>query len=216
MISSFEVKQKSDEESFTKLLSQLSSDIETMCAKHQDEKEALRQAQESSMESLRLESRDKLTKLETDHQDEISQLKQVHAASVSSLEEGNKEAVKVTKNLQTKIEKLQKDREEDKEKYEHKIVQLEAKLSAVVDNLMNSSCSKEDLLIKELRQEVESLRAVLEMKNEELRTGRHERESLNQSITSLNESQKKVETLSCQVEDLKGMLEVKVRSRSRL
>ena len=42
MISSFEVKQKSDEESFTKLLSQLSSDIETMCAKHQDEKEALR------------------------------------------------------------------------------------------------------------------------------------------------------------------------------
>ena len=125
-------------------------------------------------------------------------------------EEGNKEAVKVTKNLQMKVEKLQKDREEDKEKYEHKIVQLEAKLSAVVDNLMNSSCSKEDLLIKELRQEVESLRAVLEMKNEELRTGRQERESLNQSITSLNESQKKVETLSCQVEDLKGMLEVKV------
>ena len=39
---SLQVKQKSDEDSFTKLLSQLSSDIETMCAKHQDEKEAFR------------------------------------------------------------------------------------------------------------------------------------------------------------------------------
>ena len=36
------MKQKSDEESFNKLLSKLSSDIETMCVKHQDEKEALK------------------------------------------------------------------------------------------------------------------------------------------------------------------------------
>ena len=41
-ILSLQVKHKSDEESFNKLLSKLSSDIETMCAKHQDEKEALR------------------------------------------------------------------------------------------------------------------------------------------------------------------------------
>ena len=124
-------------------------------------------------------------------------------------EEREEELRRVMDNHEKTVEKLQTAHNEEKAKYKKKIGKLEANLSAFVDNLMNGSESKNDVL-KELKQEVESLRAVVEMKNEELRSARQDRESLDQSVTSLNESQRKVESLTFQVEDLKGLLEVKV------
>ena len=120
------------------------------------------------------------------------------------------ELSRVIKNYEERIEKLQTAEEHVKSKLQNKIQQLENKLGAFVGNLMTGSDVKEDF-IKELKQEIDSLRTVVEMKNEELKSARQEKENLNQSVTSLNESQRKVESLTHQVEDLKELLDVKVK-----
>ena len=66
---------------------------------------------------------------------------------------------------------------------------------------------------QELQNEVESLRSVVELKNQELRSLRTEKEELSLSVVSANESQTKIHNLTCQVEDLRELLEVKVRKQ---
>ena len=63
-----------------------------------------------------------------------------------------------------------------------------------------------------MKKEVESLRSVVDIKNEEIKSLKREREELSKSLVSLNESQTKVSNLTCQVEDLKELLEVKVKT----
>ena len=170
-----------------------------------------RQAHQSSLETFKLENRKKLSQLKIDHEAEISRLNQVQVSAATSVEEEHAEELnRVIKNYEERIEKLQSSHEHDKSKLQNKIEQLENKLAAFVDNLMTGSDLKEDF-IKELKQEIDSLRAVVEMKNEELKSARQEKENLNQSVTSLNESQRKVESLTHQVEDLKELLDVKVK-----
>ena len=62
-----------------------------------------------------------------------------------------------------------------------------------------------------MQNEVESLRSVVELKNQELRSLRTEKEEMSLSVISANESQTKIHNLTCQVEDLRELLEVKVR-----
>ena len=162
------------------------------------------------MESLKLENQNKLKKLKRDHQAKIMELRQNQESSIAFLKaEHSKELDRVVHDFEEKIGNLEDDRDQHKAEYEKKVTQLETKLSAMEDNMMSGSDVQEGF-IKELKQEVESLRAVMEMKDEELRSARLEKESLNQSISSLNESQRKVEALTHKVEDLKGLLEVKV------
>ena len=66
---------------------------------------------------------------------------------------------------------------------------------------------------QELQNEVESLRSVVELKNQELRSLRTEKEELSLSVVSANESQTKIHNLTCQVEDLRELLEAKVRKQ---
>ena len=163
------------------------------------------------METVQLENRKKLSQLKLDHEEEIKQLQQAQLSAATSVEEEHTEELnRVVKNHEERIEKLQMAEEQDKAKLQNKIQQLENKLGAFVGNLMTGSDVKEDF-IKELKQEIESLRAVVEIKNEELKSARQEKENLNQSVTSLNESQRKVESLTHQVEDLKELLDVKVK-----
>lgn len=63
-----------------------------------------------------------------------------------------------------------------------------------------------------MKKEVESLRSVVDIKNEEIKSLKREREEVSKSLVSLNESQTKVSNLTCQVEDLKELLEVKVNT----
>ena len=149
--------------------------------------------------------------MKIDHEAEIDQLKQAQVSAATSVEEDHAEELnRVNKDYEEKIEKFKVAGEQDKTKLQNKIQQLENKLGAFVGNLMTGTDVKEDF-IKELKQEIESLRAVVEMKNEELKSARQEKENLNQSVTSLNESQRKVDSLTHQVEDLKELLDVKVK-----
>ena len=75
---------------------------------------------------------------------------------------------------------------------------------------MTRSVTPQTNLIKELKKEVESLRCVIDMKNEEIKSLRIEKDEMSQSLVSQNESQSKISNLTCQVEDLRELLELKV------
>merc|ERR1712240_780788 len=67
-----------------------------------------------------------------------------------------------------------------------------------------------------MKQELESLKAVLEIRNNELRSLRREKEEMADSVASLNDSQVKISNLTCQVEDLRELLELKRTNERRL
>ena len=56
----------------------------------------------------------------------------------------------------------------------------------------------------------------MDIKNEEIKCLKGEKEEMSRSLVSLNESQTKVSNLTCQVEDLKELLEVKVTTQWQL
>ena len=56
----------------------------------------------------------------------------------------------------------------------------------------------------------------MDIKNEEIKCLKGEKEEMSRSLVSLNESQTKVSNLTCQVEDLKELLEVKVTTLGQL
>ena len=137
--------------------------------------------------------------LDESHKAEITKLNEDHATHVVELENAKvQEQALIKSESQEEISRLQT-----------KIKQLEVKMSTLLDNLVSGSDPQTNL-IKELKKEVESLRCVIDLKNEEIKGLRIEKEEMSQSLVSQNESQSKISNLTCQVEDLRELLELKV------
>ena len=96
-----------------------------------------------------------------------------------------------------------------------KIEELETKLGTWIQS-QSSGLDSKSCLIQELENEVRSLRSVLELRNEEIKNLKRDNDEMSNSVASLNKSQTKIKNLSCQVEDLKELLEVKRRNERRL
>ena len=137
--------------------------------------------------------------MDESHKAEITKLNEDHATHVVELENAKvQEQALIKSESQEEISRLQT-----------KIKQLEVKMSTLLDNQV-SGLDPQTNLIKELKKEVESLRCVVDLKNEEIKSLRSEKEEMSQSLVSQNESQSKISNLTCQVEDLRELLELKV------
>jgi len=103
--------------------------------------------------------------------------------------------------------------DDEKKKLEEKIQQLESKVSALVINLMDGPDHR-DGVIGEMQKEVNSLEAVLEIRNAEIKSLSEENEKLSLKTAQFNAMKVKAGNLESQVEDMKELLAMK-RSKER-
>ena len=167
-------------------------------------------AQQSHVDALMLTQSEKLEKLTKKHMKEIQSLDESHKAEITKLNEDHATHVVELENAKVQEQALIKsESQEEVSRLQTKIKQLEVKMSTLLDNLVSGSDPQTNL-IKELKKEVESLRCVVDLKNEEIKSLRIEKDEMSQSLVSQNESQSKISNLTCQVEDLRELLELKV------
>ena len=136
------------------------------------------------------------------HEREIAQLRETHEVELNTVNSQMVQSMAREKKLFNKKEKDLNDFfDDEKKKSEEKIQQLEAKVSALVINLMDGPDHR-DGVIGEMQKGVNSLEAVREIRNQE--------------IKSLSEENEKVKAgnLECQVDDMKELL-AKKRSKER-
>jgi len=202
------------EKDFNLLLGELGKDIEMMCSKHAEEKTALSDVHQSQFDSLMHDNSKKIEFLNQKHLDEVKQLELKHVGSMEEEKSKYADELSIMKsNYETKI-KISEAKHNDKvQTLKLKNTTLQTKLSDLVDNMHDSSSSQ---YVKEMKQELESLKAVLEIRNNELRSLRMEKEEMADSVASLNDSQVKISNLTCQVEDLRELLELKRTNERRL
>ena len=205
---------KVEEKEFNERLANLGKDIETMCKKHEEDRDSIKEANHCKLEAQRLEFQEKLRKMKEGYERTIALSKEKHDAE---LNRKNIQMEQCLVNEQASFEKKRKEIDEafavEKLKSEEKISHLESKVSALVINLMNGPDHR-DRVIAEMQKEVESLMAVLEIKNVEIKSLSEENEKLCLKTTSYNKIKVKVGNLESQVEDLKELLSIK-RSNER-
>merc|ERR1719376_1538860 len=100
--------------------------------------------------------------------------------------------------------------DDEKKKLKDRIQQLEAKVSALVINLMDGPDHR-DGVIGEMQKEVNSLEAVLEIRNAEIKSLSEENEKLNLKNANFQALKVKAGNLESQVEDMKELLAMKRR-----
>jgi len=204
------------EKDFNKLLHQLGSDIETMCIKHEEEKKALSEVQESKMETLMFENHKKVESLKQKHCKELEELHDNHAKELKEVNSSNENLIEQLKqNHAESKSRLKGEFDAEKCTLVNKIETLETKLGTWIKS-QSSGPDQKSCLIQELENDVRSLRSVLELRNEEIKNLKRDNDEMVNSVASLNKSQTKIKNLSCQVEDLKELLEVKRRNERRL
>jgi len=202
------------EKDFNLLLGELGKDIEMMCAKHAEEKSALSDVHQSQLDSLMHDNSKKIEYLNQRHADEVNQFEKKRMYIIE--EEKSKfvdELSKMSSKYEARIKLIEAKHRDEVQTLKLKNTEMKAKLSDLVDNIQDSSSSQ---YVKEMQQELESLKAVLDIRNNELRSLRMEKEDLTDSVASLNESQVKINNLTCQVEDLRELLELKRSNERRL
>merc|ERR1719471_588797 len=132
-----------------RLLNQLGADIETMCAKHAEEKAALSAAQQSHVDALMLTQSEKLEKLTKKHMKEIQSLDESHKAEITKLNEDHATHVVELENAKVQEQALIKSQsQEEISRLQTKIKQLE--VSTLLDNQV-SGLDPQTNLIKELK-----------------------------------------------------------------
>merc|ERR1719431_2462365 len=104
------------------------------------------------------------------HEREIAQLEERHEVELRKINGQMVQSMANEKKLFNKKEKDLNDFfDDEKKKSEEKIQQLEAKVSALVINLMDGPDHR-DRVIGEMQKEVNSLEAVLEIRNAEIKS----------------------------------------------
>eukprot|EP00092_Neocalanus_flemingeri_P035374 GFUD01038487.1.p1 GENE.GFUD01038487.1~~GFUD01038487.1.p1 ORF type:complete len:1060 (+),score=292.99 GFUD01038487.1:172-3180(+) len=207
-------KHKVAEEDFNKLLLQLGRDIENMCRKHEEEKSSMKEANRCQLETQKFDQQEKMRKREIRNERDLALLKENHLEDIHNLERSNLMILAKEKACSDEKEvELKKSFNEEKDQLVQKIQQLETKISSLVISLMNGPDHR-DGVMAEMQKEIESLRAVVEMRNGEIKTVNLEKRELCQKLSPFEEMKDKVKNLSSQVEDLKELMAVK-RSNER-
>ena len=127
-------------------------------------------AQQSHVDALMLTQSEKLEKLTKKHMKEIQSLDESHKAEITKLNEDHATHVVELENSKVQEQALIKsESQEEISRLQTKIKQLEVKMSTLLDNLVSGS-DPQTTLIKELKKEVESLRSVVDMMNEKIKS----------------------------------------------
>ena len=204
------------EKDFNNLLHQLGTDIETMCVKHEREKIALSEVQNSKIETLMIENHKKVEALKQKHFKDVEKLNDDHAKQLIDVNNANEKNIEQLKqNHAESLKSLQGEFDLEKNTLLNRNEILDSKLGTLIQS-QSSGIDVKSSLIQELENDVRSLRSVLELRNEEIKTLKRENDEMSTSVASLNKSQTKIKNLSYQVEDLKELLEVKRRNERRL
>ena len=167
------------EEDFNKLLSNLGKDIETMCRKHEEDCSSLIEANRCKLEGQRLDFHEEKRKKKEAHEKEIVHLTERHRSELNKIETRMVQSIVKEKKLSDLKEKNMSELFDDEKKISiEKIQQLEAKVSALVINLMDGPDHR-DGVIDQMQKEVHSLEGVLEIRNAEIKSLSGENEKLN-------------------------------------
>ena len=102
----------------------------------------------------------------------------------------------------------------EKERLQKNVINLEAKVAALVVSVMQGVDERREGVIVGLKQEVHSLSMVLEMRSKELREEQEKRVTLEMELEEQTATKKTVQNLRNQIEGLKTQLESK-RSSER-
>merc|ERR1712179_689852 len=186
----------------------------TMCRKHEEDRSSLTEANRCKLEAQRLDFHEEKRKMKEAHEREIAQLREIHEVELNTVNSQMVQSMAREKKLFNKKEKdLNAVFDDEKKKSEEKIQQLEAKVSALVINLMDGPDHRVGV-IGEMQKEVNSLEAVLEIRNAEIKSLSEENEKLNLKNANFKALKVKAGNLESQVEDMKELLEMK-RSKER-
>merc|ERR1719431_2220243 len=148
------------------------------------------------------------------HEREIAQLEERHEVELRKINGQMVQSMANEKKLFNKKENdLNEFFDDEKKKSEEKIQQLEAKAWGLVLNFMDGPDHR-DRVIGEMQKEVNSLEAVLEIRNAEIKSLSEENEKLTLKTAQFNSLKVKAGNLESQVEDMKELLAMK-RSKER-
>merc|ERR1719318_249275 len=92
-------KHKLAEEDFNKLLTQLGKDIETMCRKHDEEKDTMKEANRCQIEAKRLEFQEEMRKRKIKNENDAALLREKHQVELIRKEKSNEQNLEKEKNV---------------------------------------------------------------------------------------------------------------------
>merc|ERR1719466_145520 len=85
-IDNSKLKHKTAEEDFNKLLFQLSKDIETMCSKHEEEKESMKEAHKCQLGARNLDHQEEMRKIRSKNERDLALLTIKNREEIISLQ----------------------------------------------------------------------------------------------------------------------------------
>jgi len=185
------------------LVARLATVIESRAIEHEREVAVYEKRVEEEREKAERKVASQEAEMETQHQTELEYHAAEHFAEVAELK---KEIWRVTEQLQEEMK--------EKERLQKNVMNLEAKVAALVVSVMQGVDERREGVIVGLKQEVHSLSMVLEMRSKELREEQEKRVTLEMELEEQTATEKTVHSLRNQIEGLKTQLESK-RSSER-
>merc|ERR1712013_189351 len=137
------------------------------------------------------------------HQNDLESFSTEHFAEVARLE---RELCELSEKVREEIK--------EKEELKKSVSELEAKVASLVVSLMQGVEERRGGVVSSLKQEVQSLSMVLEMRSRELREEQEKRVTLEMEIEEHSATARTVQSLRNQIEGLTTQLETK-RSHER-
>ncbi|XP_054163751.1 putative uncharacterized protein DDB_G0277255 [Oppia nitens] len=160
-----------------------------------------------------------LNELKVSHELNVKKLKEIHSSDVKNLEEMfRKELTKIEQNcdqLMSQIEEKDKELTQTKQTKET----LENRLKKIETNIMSDKDKRFKYLTdksKQLELEVESLKVVMDMKNEKIHTLERKMIETQEKINELPYAKETIRSLQQQVETLQVTLDRKIHQYNQL
>ena len=185
------------------LVARLETAIESGAIGHEREVAVYEKRLEEEREKAERKVASQEAEMETQHQTELEYHAAEHFAEVAGLK---KEIWRASEQLQEEMK--------EKERLQKNVMNLEAKVAALVVSVMQGVDERREGVIVGLKQEVHSLSMVLEMRSKELREEQEKRVTLEMELEEQTATEKTVRSLRNQIEGLKTQLESK-RSSER-
>jgi len=185
------------------LVARLETAIESGAIGHEREVAVYEKRLEEEREKAERKVASQEAEMETQHQTELEYHAAEHFAEVAGLK---KEIWRASEQLQEEMK--------EKERLQKNVMNLEAKVAALVVSVMQGVDERREGVIVGLKQEVHSLSMVLEMRSKELREEQEKRVTLEMELEEQTATKKTVQNLRNQIEGLKTQLESK-RSSER-
>jgi len=180
------------------LVARLETAIESGAIGHEREVAVYEKRLEEEREKAERKVASQEAEMETQHQTELEYHAAEHFAEVAGLK---KEIWRASEQLQEEMK--------EKERLQKNVMNLEAKVAALVVSVMQGVDERREGVIVGLKQEVHSLSMVLEMRSKELREEQEKRVTLEMELEEQTATEKTVCSLRNQIEGLKTQLESK-------